>query len=101
MKACGNGRQASGKAGFAKSAMVDRFESGFHTEVRQQLRYGHNTAVTDFKARLPRHELDFSPPDGAHQHATLLGASEARRPAETQQPRVNNVRAALLQDLAA
>src|SRR5262249_46289302 len=69
--------------------------------MRQKLGGRDHTAMRDFKAGLPRHQLNFRQPYGAHQHATLLRPREAHGAAEAEQSRVNYCRARFLQDLSA
>jgi hypothetical protein len=69
--------------------------------MRHKLSGWDHTAMRDFEARLPRHQLDLRQPYGTRQRETLLGPREARGAAEAEQSRVNYGRARFLQDLSA
>src|SRR6266545_8005053 len=81
--------------------MIDRLEAFYHPEMRKKLGGRDHTTMRDFEAGLPGHQLDLCPPHRAYQHETLLRTCEAHRAAEAEQPRIDDDRARLLQNLSA
>src|SRR6266567_4748097 len=80
---------------------VDRLESLFHPEMRQQISRWYDPTMYNLEPRLPWHQFDFRPPHRANQHATLLRTSEAHATAEAEEPRVAHNGTGLFQDLSA
>src|SRR5581483_1357961 len=81
--------------------MVDRLEALFHPKIRRQLIRANNPSMCDLETRFPSHHLDFSPPNGANQHETLLRAREAYTSAESEESRVAHDTTGLFQNLPA
>src|SRR5712691_2884086 len=95
------GSSASQQSRFSQGAIVDRFESLFHPQVRRQFGGRYNQTVGYLEKRPPWQQLDFRPPDGADQHAASLRAAEAYSAAEAKKTRRANDSARLLEDFAA
>ena len=60
-----------------------------------------NPSMRDLEARLPCQQLDFRPPHGADEHATLLRTTEARITPEAEEPCGAHNGTRLFQDLPA
>src|SRR5262249_17072885 len=56
--------------------------------------------MQDLETRLPWHQLDFSPPDGADQHASFLRAGKAQTSAESEETRAAHSRTCLFRDFS-
>src|SRR5215471_19378188 len=68
--------------------IVDRLEAILHPKVREQLTRRNDPSVRDLEAGIPRHQINFRPPNGANQDEALLRTREASTSAESQEPRL-------------
>jgi len=80
--------------------VVERLESLFYPQVRQQLARWNHATISNLEAWLPRIQLDLRTPHGADQPKPCFRAREAHAAAEAEELCVTDDRACLLEDLS-